>query len=163
MRRQAFSLIELLVTVALAGAMAIFISSYIDIDTLNKDNLKSQFQSNLNIISSAILQCKEFSLAMPIQTDGSLASDTLLNTLDCNTSTPYPLDGGHGAFIPPALQNFTDYTATENGNKFFITTTAPLDTRAYEVMQDLNNTYSAKQYELTDDSATATLNFYFSR
>jgi prepilin-type N-terminal cleavage/methylation domain-containing protein len=161
--RKAFSLIELLITVALAGAMAIFISSFIDIDTLNKDNLKSQFQANLNIISSAILQCKEFSLIMPIQTDGSLADDTLLNTLECNTSTPYPLDGGHGAFIPPPLQDFTAYTATQNVDEFYITTTAPLNTMAYEVMLDLNTTYSTQQYQLSDDSTTATLNFYFSR
>jgi len=161
--RKAFSLIELLITVALAGAMAIFISSFIDIDTLNKDNLKSQFQSNLNLISSAILQCKEFSLTMPIQTDGTLANDTLLSTLDCNTSTSYPLDGGRGAFIPPPLKDFTAYTATQTGSEFYITTSAPLNTRAYEVMLDLNTSYSTQQYVLTDDSTTATLNFYFSR
>ena len=161
--RQAFSLIELLITIALAGAMAIYISSFLDINTMNKDNVKSQFQSQLNLISSAILQCKEFSLVMPIQDDGNLANDTLLSSLECNTTTPYKLDGGHGAFIPPALQDFTNYKATQNASEFYITTTAPLNSRAYEVLSELNTTFSTLQYVLSDDSTTATLKFYFSR
>jgi len=161
--RKAFSLIELLITVALAGAMAIFISSFIDIDTLSKDNIKTQLQSHLNIISSSILQCKELSNVMPIDSDGSLANNTLLNSLECNTTTPYPLDGGKGSFIPPALSDFTSYTATEIGSEFYISTTTPITSRNYDVLKDLNTTYSSQQYVLTDDTTTATLNFYLSR
>lgn len=161
--RKAFSLIELFITIALAGVMAVFITSFIDLDTLNKDTLKTQFNSHLNLISSAILQCKEFSNIMPIQNDGSLASDTLLNTLECNTTTPYNLDGGHGAFIPQALMDFTDYLATQTNDEFYISTTTPLDSRNYEVLVDLNTTYSTQQYVLTDDNATATIKFYLSR
>lgn len=162
--RKAFSLIELLITVALAGAMAIFISSFIDIDTLTKDNVKTQLQSHLNIISSSILQCKELSNAMPIDSNGSiLANNTPLNSLECNTTTPYSLDGGKGSFIPPSLSGFTSYTATESGDEFYISTTTPITSRNYDVLKDLNTTYSSQQYVLTDDTTTATLNFYLSR
>lgn len=100
---------------------------------------------------------------MPIQSNGSLANNTLLNTLDCNTSTPYPLDGGKGTFIPPPLNNFTDYTATQNGSEFYITTTTAINSRNDDVLKDLNSTYSAQQYVLTYDTSTAYLNFYISR
>ncbi len=161
--RKAFSLIELLLTVALAGAMAIFSFSYIDSATLSKESIKTELQSHLNLISSAIFQCKELSNSMPIQSNGSLANNTLLNTLDCNTSTPYPLDGGKGTFIPPPLNNFTDYTATQNGSEFYITTTTAINSRNDDVLKDLNSTYSAQQYVLTYDTSTAYLNFYISR
>ncbi len=161
--RKAFSLIELLITIALAGAMAIFSFSYIDSTTLSKDTITTQLQSHLNLITSAIFQCKELSNSMPIQSDGSLANNTLLNTLDCNTSTPYQLDGGKGTFIPPPLNNFTDYRATQNGSEFYISTTTTINSRNDDVLKDLNSTYSAQQYVLTYDTSTAYLNFYISR
>ena len=161
--RKGFSLVELLMTVALAGAMAIFTVSYIDTETLSRDAMKSQFQSQLNLISASILQCKELSNSMPIQDNGSLASSTLLNTLECNTSTPYKLDGGKGVFIPPPISGFTEFNATQVGSEFYITTSATLTSRNYDVLVDLNSTYSSKQYLLSDDTSTAILKFYFSR
>ncbi len=161
--RKAFSLIELLITVALAGAMAIFSFNFIDSTTLSKESIKTELQSHLNLISSAIFQCKELSNSMPIQSDASLANNTLLNTLDCNTSVPYKLDGGKGTFIPPPLNNFTAYTATQNGSEFYITTTTTINSRNDDVLKDLNSTYSAQQYVLTYDTSTAYLNFYISR
>ncbi len=161
--RKAFSLIELLITIALAGAMAIFSFSYIDSTTLSKDTIKTQLQSHLNLITSAIFQCKELSNSMPVQSNGSLANNTLLNTLECNTSTPYRLDGGKGTFIPPPLNNFTEYRATHNGSEFYISTTTTINSRNDDVLKDLNSTYSPQQYVLTYDTSTASLNFYISR
>ncbi|QOY51292.1 prepilin-type N-terminal cleavage/methylation domain-containing protein [Candidatus Sulfurimonas baltica] len=161
--RQAFSLLELLLAIALSGVMAYTASFYLDIDSISKQNIKTQFQSHLNIITSVILQCKEYSNVFPIQNNGSLASATLLSTLECNTSTPYLLDGGKGSFIPPALENFTQYRATQNGSEFYFTTTTAINSTSDEVLIDLNTTYSQNQYELTHDASTAYLNFYLSR
>lgn len=161
--RKAFSLIELLITIALAGVMAMFTINFIDTTSLSKESIKTELQSHLNIITSAVFQCKELSNVMPIQSDGSPASSTLLNTLECNTSTVYQLDGGKGVFIPPALNGFTDYTATQSGTEFYITTTATINSRNDDVLQDLNSSYSANQYVLTYDATTAFLNFYISR
>jgi len=161
--KKAFSLIELLITIALAGVMVILSVNYLNISTLSKQNIKTELQSHLNIITATILQCKELSNMMPIQSGGALANNTLLDTLDCNTSTPYSLDGGKGSFIPEPLTGFANYTATQNGNIFYFSTTTALDSNNYEVLQELNSSYSMMQYQLTNDGTTAKLNFYLSR
>ncbi|MCF6309142.1 MAG: prepilin-type N-terminal cleavage/methylation domain-containing protein [Sulfurimonas sp.] len=162
--RKAFSLIELLITVALAGAMAIFtLNYYIDTSTISKENIKTELQSHFNILSAAILQCKELSNAMPINNNLTLANNTLIKQLDCNTSTPYALDGGKGYFMPVIINGFTDYKATQNGTEFYISTTAKINSNNDEVLQDLNSSYSTNQYVLTHDATTAYLNFYISR
>ncbi len=143
--------------------MVVLFVNYFDMNTLSKQNTKSQFQSHLSIITATILQCKELSNIMPIQADGSLADATLLDTLECNTSTPYELDGDRGAFIPEPLRGFTNYKATQNTSAFYFTTTTELNSNNYKVLQELKDIYSTKQYQLTDDGSTATLNFYLSR
>jgi prepilin-type N-terminal cleavage/methylation domain-containing protein len=163
MLKKAFSLIELLVAVTLIGVMAILSFSYLNVATLSKQNIKTEFQSHLNIITATILQCKDLSNSMPTQALEVPANNTFLNTLVCNTTPTYSLDGSHGAFIPKPMLNFTAYKATQIGNIFYFTTTTPLNSSNYEVLQDLQNIYSANQYELTNDGTTATLNFYLSR
>ncbi len=143
--------------------MAILSFSYLNVTTLSKQNIKTEFQSHLNIITATILQCKDLSNSMPTQAGEVAANGTLLNTLTCNTSPAYQLDGGHGSFIPPPLLNFTAYKATQVGEIFYFTTTTPLASASYEVLQDLQSSYSANQYELTNNGTTATLNFYLSR
>lgn len=161
--KKAFSLIELLVVITLIGVMAALSFSYLNISTLSKQNIKTEFQSHLNIITATILQCKDLSNKMPTQALEVAANATLLNTLICNTSPTYTLDGSHGAFIPKPLLNFTAYRATQIGNIFYFTTTTPLNSLNYEVLQELQNSYSTNQYELTNNGTTATLNFYLSR
>ena len=143
--------------------MALFAFNYLNTKTLSKENIKLELQSHFNIITATILQCKEYSNIMPIQSDGSEASNTLLNTLDCNTTTPYSLDGGKGSFIPLPLNDFTDYTATQNASEFYFSTTTSINSYSDEVLQDLQNTYSSNQYELTSNATTTTLKFYLSR
>ena len=161
--RKAFSLLELLIVITLSGVMAILAFNYLDMETISKENIKLELQSHFNIITATVLQCKEYSNIMPIQSDGSEASDTLLNTLECNTTTPYSLDGGKGSFIPPPLNDFTAYTATQNLNEFYFTTTTSINSYNDEVLQELQNTYSSNQYELVSDATTTTLKFYLSR
>jgi len=161
--RKAFSLIELLIVITLSGVMAILAFNYLNMETISKENIKLELQSHFNIITATILQCKEYSNIMPIQSNGSEASDTLLNTLDCNTSTPYSLDGGKGSFIPPPLNNFTAYTATQNASEFYFSTTTGINSYNDEVLQELQNSYSTSQYELTSNATTTTLKFYLSR
>ena len=161
--KKAFSLLELIIAIALAGVIAVLSTNFINFSTISKINIKSELQSHFNIISATILQCKELSNIMPIQIDGSPAAGTLVNTLECNTTTPYALDGGKGSFIPKALTGFTAYTATQSENIFYFSTTASIDSYNDEVLQDLNNSYSINQYELTHDATTAYMKFYLSR
>lgn len=161
--RKAFSLLELFITVALTGAITFIAVSIINTQYLSIESIKLELKSHFNLITATILQCKEYSNMMPIQSDGSLASDTLLDSLECNTTTPYPLDGGKGSFIPTPLQLFTPYTATQTGSEFYFATTTQFDSYQYEALKELNTTYSPNQYELTDDGTTANLKFYLSR
>ena len=149
--------------IALSGVMAYTTSYYLDTTSISKENLKSQVQSHLNVLTSVILQCKEYSGMMPVQNDGSIASDTLLTTMDCNTSTTYALDGGKGSFIPQPLNNFTAYKATQSGEEFYFSTSTNKNTIEDEILLELNSTYSAKQYELSYDATTTYLKFYLSR
>jgi len=143
--------------------MATLSVSYYDTSTISKQNIKSELQSHLKIITATILQCKELSGIMPLQNDGSLANDTALDTLECNTTTTYKLDGGKGSFIPRALKGFTTYKATQNGDEFYFYTTTQIGSYQNDVLEDLNNTYSTNQYELSDDATDTTMKFYLSK
>ena len=142
--------------------MASLSINYYNTSTISKQNIKSELQSHIQIIASTILQCKELSNIMPLQDDGSKADDTLLNTMECNTTTTYKLDGQRGGFIPKPLQNFTDYKATQSGDEFYFKTTTPLNTYNDDVLVELNSTYSDNQYELSDDGTDRTMKFYLS-
>lgn len=161
--RKAFSLIELFVTIALVGAITFVVTNLINTRYLSIESIKLEFKSHLNLITATILQCKEFSGTMPLQSDGSLANGTLLDSLECNTTTTYPLDGGKGSFIPTPLNLFTSYKATQSGDEFYFSTTTEIDSYQYDALAELNTTYSPNQYELTDDGTTASVKFYLSR
>jgi type II secretory pathway pseudopilin PulG len=161
--KKAFSILEVLITITLIGVMVILSVNYFNTSTISKTNIKSQLQSHFQIITASILQCKELSGIMPLQTSGLPASTTLLNTLECNTTTPYSLNGGRGSFIPSALSSFSEYTATQNANEFYFSTSTAMNSLNSEVLQDLNTTYSSKQYELSDNGTTITIKFYLSR
>ena len=138
--RKAFSLLELLLVIALSGVMAFFTYNFTDAVSLSKDSIKAELQSHLNLISASIFQCKELSNSMPVDVNGSLASNSPLSGLECNTSTPYQLDGGKGTFIPLPVTGFTAYTATQNGSEFYITTTTAINSRNDDALKDLNTT-----------------------
>ena len=100
---------------------------------------------------------------MPLQTNGNLADATNVDTLECNTTTPYSLDGGKGSFIPQSLKDFTTYKATQTANEFYFYTTTPLNSYNDDVLVELNSTYSTNQYNLSDDGVDRTMKFYISR
>lgn len=143
--------------------MAVLSFNYLNISTLSKENIKTKLQSQINLITATVFQCKEYSNSFPIQNGGLLANDSLLNSLECNTSTPYALDGGKNSFIPIPIAGFTSYTATQKGNEFYFSTSAELNSNNDEALKELNSTYSANQYELIYVETNATLNFYISR
>jgi len=160
--KKAFSIIELIVAIILLGIMATLSINYYNTSTISKQSIKSQLQSHLEIITATVLQCKELSGIMPLQDDGSLADDTDLNTLECNTTTTYKIDGQRGGFIPKPLKDFTTYKATQTDNEFYFKTTTPLGSYNDDVLVELNSTYSSSQYELSDDGNDRTMKFYLS-
>lgn len=159
--KKAFSMIEFLVVIALMGVMTILAFNYMNIETISKENIKTEFQAQLNLISATIFQCKELSGAMPIDSGGSFANESILSTLECNTSTPYPLNGGHSGFIPSAMTGFSDFNATQNGTEFYITTSTDINSTNDKALQDLSSSYSTSQYEY--NTTTSILKFYLSR
>lgn len=161
--KKGFSLLELFIVIALSGAMAIFALSYINPSSILNESSKAELQSHLSIISAAVFECKEASNMMPTQNGGTYANNTLLSALECNTSIPYPLDGGEGFFLPPAPSGFTNYTATQSGTLFYVSTSTPIDSSGDEILQELNSTYSPKQYILDYNTTTATMRMYLSR
>ncbi len=160
--KHAFSLLELLLAIAFSGVMAWLLLNYTDFTTINKQNIKSTLQTHIQTISEAILQCKTLSSQYPLQTDGSLAGDTAVAQLECNTTTPYPLDGGEGVFIPPAQNGFDTYSATQSGSAFYFSTAAALGSMQEEVLRDLNGSYSQNQYILSENGGKLELDFYLS-
>ncbi|MDF1874949.1 hypothetical protein JHD48_04295 [Sulfurimonas sp. SAG-AH-194-I05] len=161
--RSAFSFLELVIVITLSGIMAILSFSYLNISTLAKQNTKTQFQSHISILSAMILQCKELSNSMPVQSDDSLANDTLLSTLDCNTTVRYTLDGGRGSFVPKPLIGFSEYKATQTGSEFYFSTIVDRNSNNNTVLESLEDDFSSNQYILTQDATTTLMKFYLSR
>ncbi|MBN2781926.1 MAG: prepilin-type N-terminal cleavage/methylation domain-containing protein [Campylobacterales bacterium] len=160
--KKAFSLLELLIVITLLGIMTVLSLSYFNTSTIAKEHIKTQFQSHLQIITTLVLQCKELSADMPSDA-GVDASDTLVRTLRCDTSTPYTLDDGTHGFIPQPINGFSDFKATESGDEFYISTEANKNTTNEDVLNDLNSVYSTNQYTLTSDATKIYLKFYISK
>lgn len=141
--------------------MAVLFVSYYNFNTLTKLNIETQLNSQINLISATIFQCKNLSNQFPvIDANTPLHVESALNTLECNTSTPYELDGGNGGFIPKELNGFSTWEALQNADEFYICTTATtLNSLQDEVLKDLNTTYSTTQYEYSNGK----MKFYLSR
>lgn len=142
--------------------MAVLTQNYYNTTTLAKNNTVAKLHSHFQIITATILQCKELSGVMPVQVGGADASNTLLNTLECSTTPTYNLDGGKNSFIPPALDGFSEYRATQSASEFYFSTSANLDTINEEALTQMQNSYSTSQYELSQDATTIYLKFYLS-
>jgi len=151
-----------MVAIFLLGIMASLSINYYDTATISQQNIKSQLQSHIQIITATILQCKELSGIMPLQDDGSTADDTILNTMECNTTTTYKLDGQKGSFIPKSLNGFSDYKATQDNTKFYFETSTTIGTTQDNVLIELNSTYSPNQYKLSSQNNTRYMKFYIS-
>lgn len=163
MKKQAFTLIEVLLTIFLVGVLSTIGYYYISTSSLKKSEYKTVLQAHFNLIESMVFQCKNLSEQMPNQVGGADALNTNLNLLECNTSTPYTFNGGRNGFVPIPPAGFTAYTATESGTQFYITTTANNNTVQDEALTKLSLNYTATQAELTHDATTATFKFYLSR
>lgn len=163
MKKSAFTLIEVLLTIFLVGVISTLMYLYINTTTLKQSGYKTTLQSQFNLIESMVFQCKILSEQMPNQIGGADASNTNLSLLECNTSTPYTFDGGRNGFVPVPPTGFTPYTATETGTLFYITTTAENNSTQDEALIKLSLNYTSTQAELTHDATTATFKFYLSR
>lgn len=163
MQKKAFTLLELSITVILTGLLATLGYYYVSTTSLKRSQYKTTLQSHFNLIESMVFQCKSLSEQMPNQIGGANALDTNLTLLECNTSTPYLLNGGRNGFVPVPPTGFTAYTATEVGTAFYITTTADNNSTQDEALQKLAVNYTSTQAELNHSATTATFKFYLSR
>jgi type II secretory pathway pseudopilin PulG len=163
MQKNAFTIIELAMTVFLAGVMGAVGYYYINTSSLKRSQYKTAVQSQINLIESMVFQCKSLSEQMPNQADGTNASDTNLTALECNTSTPYQFNGGRNGFVPVPPTGFSAYTATETGTVFYITTTAENNSTQDEALGSIALNYTSTQATLDHNATSATFKFYLSR
>ena len=149
MQRSAFTQIEIAMTVFLAGLMGALTYYYINLSTLNRSQYKSALQSHFNLIESMVFQCKSLSEQFPKELNSSTnASNTLLTELECNTSTPYSLNGGKNGFIPLPPTGFAPYKATETGSVFYVMTSADNNSTQDDALKDLILNYTSQQASL---------------
>ena len=164
MQRSAFTQIEIAMTVFLAGLMGALTYYYINLSTLNRSQYKSALQSHFNLIESMVFQCKSLSEQFPKELNSSTnASDTLLTELECNTSTPYSLNGGKNGFIPLPPTGFAPYKATETGSVFYVMTSADNNSTQDDALKDLILNYTSQQASLDHNATSAIFKFYLSR
>lgn len=164
MKRTAFTLVEIAITVFLAGLLGSLGYFYLKTSSLQKIQYTTTVQSHVNLIESMIFQCKNLSEQFPKELNTSTnASNTLLTDLECNTSTPYVFNGGRNGFVPIPPTGFSPYRATESGTVFYISTSADNNTIQDEALQKLILDYTATQAVLEHNTTSATFKFYLSR
>lgn len=164
MQRHAFTLIEIALTIFLAGLIGTLTYYYLNLTTMNRIQYKSTLQSQFNLVESMVFQCKSLSEQFPKELDTSTsASDTLLSALECNTSIPYSFNGGRNGFVPVPPGGFSSYTATESGNVFYIATSADNNSTEDEALKKLILNYTPQQATLEHNATSATFKFYLSR
>jgi hypothetical protein len=162
--RKAFSFLEMALTIFLAGVIGAVSYYFLNLTTLNAINYKSSLQSHINLIESMTFQCKSLSEQFPKNLgDSTNASNTLLSDLECNTSTPYPFDGGKNGFVPVPPGEFSPYRATESGSEFYISTTAENNSTEDKALEKLIINYTPTQASLEHNETSATFKFYLSR
>lgn len=164
MRRRAFTLIEIALTIFLVGLLGALSYSYFNTTTLNVVRYKSTLQSQVNLIESMTFQCKSLSEQYPKELNSATkASNTLLSDLECNTSTAYAFDGGKNGFVPVPPEGFTPYRATESGTVFYILTSTDNNTTQDKALKKLILNYTPQQASLEHNITSATFKFYLSR
>jgi hypothetical protein len=164
LKRNAFTLVEIAMTVFLVGVLGTISYYYLNLSKITQIQYKSTVQSHINLIESTVFQCKSLSEQFPKELDGSTnASNTLLSELECNTSTPYDLDGGRNGFVPLPPGALTPYRATESGSVFFISTSAENNSTEHEALRKLILGYTDTQAVLESNATDTTLKFYLSR
>lgn len=164
MPRKAFTLVELAITIFLAGLLGSLGYFYLNTSTIKRSQYKTAVQSHVNLIESMVFQCKGLSEQFPKELNtSSKASNTLLTELECNTSTPYAFDGGKNGFVPLPPTGFTPYRATESGSAFYIVTTAEKNSIQDEALQKLIVNYTSTQAVLEHNATSATFKIYLSR
>lgn len=164
MHSKAFTLIEIALTILLAGVIGTLSYFYLDLSKMSRIQYKSTLQSQINLIESMVFQCKSLSEQFPKELNTSMnASDTLLTELECNTSTPYSFNGGKNGFIPVPPTNFTPYRATESGSEFYVMTSTDNDSPEDEALQKLVLNYTSTQATLEHNATSALFKFYLSR
>lgn len=111
-----------------------------------------------------VFQCKSLSEQFPLDLNtSSLADDTLLRDLECNTSIPYAFDGGRNGFVPQAPDGFGAYRATQSGTSFYIMTTADNNSTQDKALISLAESFTTTQATLEHNATSAIFKLYLSR
>lgn len=164
MQRSAFTQVEIALTIFLVGLMGALSYYYINVSTMTRIQYQSTLQSHFNLIESMVFQCKNLSEQFPKELDTSTyASNTLLTELECNTSAPYPLNGGRNGFVPIPPTGFNPYRATESGSTFYVMTSAENNSTQDDALKKLIPNYTSQQATLEHNATSAIFKFYLAR
>jgi len=164
MQRTAFTQVEVALTIFLVGLMGALSYYYINSTTMTRLQYQSTLQSHYNLIESMVFQCKSLSNQFPKELSASkYASNTLLTQLECNTSVPYPLNGGRNGFVPVPPTGFSAYRATETGSAFYVMTSADNNSTQDNTFKKLILNYTSQQATLERNATSAIFKFYLSR
>lgn len=164
MKKRAFTLVEVALTITLVGVLGALSYFYLNLSTLSAIQYKATIQSQINLIESMTFQCKNLSEQFPKELDaGTNASNTLLTELECNTTVPYTFNGGNNGFVPIPPANFSPYRATETGSVFYVMTYAENNSTQDNALKKLIINYTAQQATLDHNATSAIFKFYLSR
>jgi len=164
MQRNAFTQVEVALTIFLVGLMGALSYYYINTTTMARIQYQSTLQSHFNLVESMAFQCKSLSEQFPKELNTStLATNTLLTELECNTTTPYSLNGGKNGFVPVPPTGFSAYRATESGSTFYVMTSADNNSTQDNAFKKLILNYTSQQATLEHNATSAIFKFYLSR
>lgn len=153
--KKAFSLVEVLLAVTLISVIAILSTrNFLNFDTINIYTKSIKLQSDITLITTMIIDCKDTSLSFPKNIDNSPAYENLLRDLECKSDVPYMLDGGKVGFIPQLGSGFSDWFASEVGGSFYIFASAQKNTNHSQILKTLYNSYPKNQVMYDTNSST---------
>jgi prepilin-type N-terminal cleavage/methylation domain-containing protein len=154
LRKRAFSLVEVLIAIALLSAIAMYsYKNYINLDSVDTVLKSTKIKSDITLITSIIIKCNDISNNFPKNSDNSDANGSLLRTLECKSTTPYSIDGDKGGFIPKLPSGISDWSATESSGEFYIETSADKNSHLADVLKELSKSYPSSQVSLNTISS----------
>jgi type II secretory pathway pseudopilin PulG len=117
--KKSFSLIEILIVIAVISAMAIFTKSYISTDSIFQVKNITLLKSQVVTLTTMLLKCKSKSSQFP-KYNGTNSNDNLFSLLQCPTSPPYDIVSSDSLFSTQEVDNLSSWYATENTAQFVV-------------------------------------------
>jgi hypothetical protein len=117
--KRAFSVVELLLVIAVISAMAFLSKKYINIDLISETKITTTIKSQIVSISTILLKCKSQSNKFP-KYNGNDANDNELTNMKCQTTNPYYIIEDNSMLKNQEINDLSNWYAKEDNYKFNI-------------------------------------------